>query len=329
MIVGETAAIAQRLRAAMPDWERIEPVREVDFYGALNAVARYCGMRRPWATPVRFWRHGIIEPEILRYPKQIALWGMPEERHLVATPLQRDFLERHGYGACCVVGMPYLYARAEPVERIAGSLLIMPTHSTKHSPHPDDEKIYLESLRPLLDRFSFVAGCIHRQCAEKGLWTQTFEEAGIAWFEGAAIDDANGLDRMRTLLRSFEFVSANSFTSGLVYAALEGCKVSLFGPYCPPRRDQLKDEPFCKSNPDIFELILEEYSEAAVRRRMPWLFVDPHRAECPRAWAWEIAGGAYQMQADGIREALGWTAAGQIRNAGKAVWAKMKRFQRL
>lgn len=297
----------KRREAALPAVQKIRVDYEPYFYGALHSVAAYCGMRKPFGTEIKSWKHGITEDELVRHPRQLAQYCGPAEVHLVARPRHAELLGQFGYLRTEVVGMPFAYIVSTGAQRLPKSLLILPAHSTAHSAAGEDEMNYLRSIRPLLESFDLVVFCIHQACVARGVWTRSLDLLGLPWVEGAGIDDAATMVRLRTLFDTFECVSANSLVSGLAYAAASGCRISLHEPFSGPRRESLVNEPFYVANPDLLEPAVVNGSFEAVRARLEWMPVLPSDSVKAQAWGEEMIGSAWRKSPAEMRRILGWT----------------------
>ncbi len=301
------AWFAEILRS-LPPVSPQEPRNEADFYGATDLIAAALGLSAA-PTPQAVWTHGwhYNPPQFV----ETFLWQGPGPGRAVLTHRENDaaFLRANQAPLSVAVGAPFLYVPAAfDGPRLPDSLLIMPFHSLDETRHIPDEQAYFEAIDPHLARFAHVAACIHPSCVKKNLWIGGLAARGIPWVNGAEVRDRNALRRVRSLLSRFTHVTSNWIGSHVPYAALLGCRVSIFGP--PPvfRREDYENQPFYKQHPQILERDLDLLHRGYVRETFPQFFAPPDAGVGDPAWAWEQLGGASQKDPVTVARLLGWGA---------------------
>src|SRR5688572_4025917 len=111
-----------------------------DNYGAIRLAAAYAGLVCPPRFALRgIWQHGCFGPWYNSSPSTL-VYNTPAVRELpvfVARPDQAEILRQDGVAGARAIGLPILYTPTPAVERIPGSLLVVPTHSLIGEKHPD------------------------------------------------------------------------------------------------------------------------------------------------------------------------------------------------
>lgn len=300
-----------QVEEALPDFESFQWRTEPDSYGASYLIAQALRKSR---VPRSFasWKHGWPHAEIV-HPVQLAEHGGPKRTHLVPCRRHVDLLREFGYLDAHAVGLPFIYAHSRPVDQIPESLLVMPPHTLPFTDESWDEEGYVDMIADLKSSFSTIIACVHRHNVQKGQWTEALEQRGIDWVPGTRVDDKYGLVRMHTLFSMFEYMTTNTVGSHIPYAAYCGCKVSIFGPFSTRRKEDFRDDPSWSKHPDVLDVALESSSEEAVRKKFPFLFVDPKQADCHVDWARKELGEDFRRPPKEIAQLLGWELEDQIR----------------
>ena len=280
-------------------------------YGALQVAATYCGLSKPHSIDGE-WQHGWHPPDRNFHPEAVVgSDGLSGHRRatdtfLVARKDQEAYLNAQGYLSVHSVGLPIVYLTPPRLERLPGSLLVMPLHSWSHNTHEWDFRLYVEEIEAIRNRFTSVVACVSAPDARRGYWAKAFEEREIPVISGADFFDANSYSRMAQLFSRFDFVTTNGFGSHIAYAALYGAKPSVYGtvaPYSP--RDFLRDE-YYQNNPDVLERTLELLKPDVLRRRFPNLFVRPWEAATCTDWASFQLGVQCKRKPEELKSLLGW-----------------------
>ena len=271
----------------LPQVNRLEVRNQSDYYGISDAFIRFAG-RNPgkWRLPW-LWQHGWIPEFAMVDPLVITATNKGLERDkpwLVSGIRQKEFLIQHGFEKVEAVGLPILYARPPSVNRIAGSLLVMPHHSSKWVVQPERFRNYIDAILEFKPFFSKIVFCLHENCLNNGLWVRELRECGIPFVLGASISDRNSLSRTALLFQQFETVVANGFGSHLIQASYFGAKVSIFGDY--PRYDpkHFKNEPLYAKFPHLLKSYLPLFSEESIREKLDFLFCNPTDAKVHLDW---------------------------------------------
>src|SRR5262249_1705902 len=153
------------------------------------------------------------------------------EYYWVAREDEEAWLRDGGYANVKAIGLPITYLPHKEVPRAPGSLLVMPPHTGGDSVSAWDFDAYAEEVAALRPQFAHIAVSVSPSCWDRGYWADAFMRRGIEVFKGAESLDRNCLERLRTILSSFEYVTTCHFGSQVAYAAYFGAKVSLYGKY--------------------------------------------------------------------------------------------------
>lgn len=254
-----------------------------DHYGALQTAAAFAGIAVPGSYQLRgIWHHGCFGPWYDFEPGLLTSFAPGAEHRpvFVARQEQADLLQRHGYTRVRAIGLPIIYAPEPAVTRIAGSLLVVPTHSLVGDKYPDRAPFesYAEEILKIAPQFSKVTVCVHPNCAKNGLWVKEFRERGCEIVFGAQTNDANALRRMRHLFAQFETVTTNDWGSHVAYALAFGARVSIHGQAVTSDwRVYLSDQVWA-TNPGALE---RSYSPEVLGRKRDFLqrlYVEPTAA---------------------------------------------------
>lgn len=303
---------------SLPPFSKIEVFCEADFYGATSLVAKQLKRKsRPISTCS--WKHGWGEGLPIIYPEQLLFSGSKNGAVLVHTTQQREFLTDEGYSNVYAVGMPFCYAYSteEHPERIKQSLLVMPPHVSRYVSPRFDENEYVNAIRSIRSDFQSVVICISGECERQGRWRANFENAGFPVTVGADVFDANALVRMVRLFSSFESVTSPNLGSHIVYAALCGCRISIFGPNVITGDVDYSREPFYQRFPRMLELRRSEEIKGLrndLKSRFECL---PSEARFHYDWAVKESGLNNLRDLDELANILGWDWARQLRRQGK------------
>ena len=263
----EITWLLERLPPIERVWRRSEP----DFYGASYLVARQLGRRKP---PVSFaaWRHGWVHVDPIIHPRLIAK-GTKKTLNLVATESQVKILKEFGWHRAVAVGLPFIYGDFFEIDTRPNSLLVMPGHTLSYTDHRYDQKTYVEQIARLKPHFSTIVACVHSSCFSKGYWVPEFEKHGIPCIRGADTYDKNALLRLNCIFKSFGYMTTNTIGSHFAYAAYSGCKVSIYGDFFSPSKDDYRNDPFYKENPELLRFWIEKSQESVIQKQYPEFFL--------------------------------------------------------
>lgn len=297
--------------------------KDVGIYGAAEIAARYCGLHYPpHAHALGEWQHGWeikeanTDPELVighvdstKIPRRSRFW--------VARRDQEQFLRQHGFSNAKAIGLPICYLERPQVERIFGSLLIMPVHTSWKSAFFWNTASFSDYLRVVLEDHSVVLACLHTVDYAEGRWLGTLRDLHIPVVAGARSIDRNALYRMATLFSMFETVVTNGFGSHWAYAQLFGAKLAVDGPFC-------EDE--------IYARLANKYqranvhSEAALKEAYPTCFCSIDQAICDVQWARQELGCDNLLHPNELRHELGWDTSGLVEHAINRILDRSKRL---
>lgn len=288
---------------------------EPDYYGASYIVANLIKKEHvpnSYAT----WRHGWAGISPLRYAEQLCHSGNKEINALVHTKQQEAFLKNRGYHRAKAVGMPFCYVwkyySKKPREK--KSLLVMPPHMTRYVDIAYEEEIYVDQIQQIKNEFPNVVVCITSECEKKKRWRSTFERAGFKVIIGADLFDKYALINMHSLFNSFDIVTSPNLGSHIVYAALCGCKISLYGSVSNIPREALAKDPHYIKNPKILDLIYSTETDA-IRKELDGKFrCHPIMAINHQEWASKEAGLENMIKPKKLAKYLGWNNFTQLKN---------------
>jgi hypothetical protein len=248
-----------------------------------------------------------FHPEAVTGNDGLSLHRRSTHSYLVAREDQEHYLKQEGYVSVHSVGLPIIYQRPQEVERLPGSLLVMPTHSLDYTTHDWNFEQYAREIHSIRNRFSSVVACVSPSCFRRGYWVEAFQERGIPLISGADYFDANSYQRLVRLFGRFDFMTTNGFGSHIAYAAFFGAKSSIYGTPPPLRWEDFKDDAFYQNNdPDLLAKTLQLLSPEALRRQFPQLFVLPWEAAACPEWAAFQLGMQCRKEPDELKRLLGW-----------------------
>lgn len=287
-------------------WRRSEP----DFYGASYLIAQRLGRKKP---PISFaaWRHGWLHLDPIIHPRLIAM-GTPKTLNLVATDRQVEILRKFGWPKSVAVGLPFIYGDILKLDAKPNSLLVMPGHTLPYTDHQWDQKTYVDQIVKLKPYFTSIVACVHSSCFAKGYWVPHFEKYGIPCIKGADTYDKNALLRLNCIFKSFEYMTTNTIGSHVAYSAYSGCKVSIYGDYCAPNKNDYRNDPYYQKYPELLEYWIDQSQESVIKKRYPEFFTIPMEATERKDWGAKVVGAAYKKEPQEIAELLGWSIANQI-----------------
>jgi FkbM family methyltransferase len=296
-------------------------------YGDQHAAAKYCGLAEAPYSMNGEWQHGWIGPERNIHPEfAVGGDGRSYERRkgatfYVAREDQVDYLKSRGYEHVHAVGLPIVYVAKPALERVPGSLLVMPAHSLPETKEQWDADAYAAYVRAIATRFAKVCLCVHKTCAEKGNWAPAFKGLGIHIVEGAEERDQNSLLRMAMLFSQFEFLTSNAYGSHLVYASYFGCKTSVSGPRPSWKRRDYENVPFYKNAPDVLDIVDQWNSTDHWSTVYPQFLREPWEATLQQEWAaWQL-GEQCRKSPRQLRKLFGWDFAGYAVHLARRVMA--------
>lgn len=258
-----------------------------EFYGAGTVAAEYCSVE-PFRPLRGTWQHGWIPSHLAVHPELVIMSSQPpQKRHYcwVARKDQALYLHQRGFKKAKAIGLPIVYLKEENINRIPGSLLVMPPHSNNATTHDWDFASYAEEIARLKKEFSNIVISIHPIDWAKGYWIDDFRRYGFDIIQGINGFDKNALKRLQILMSSFEYVTTNSFGSAIAYAAYFGAKVSIFGRFAQYKEEDIRNDPLCVRAPEMIQPLVTAISEKELRSHYPKLFCHPLEARENTDWA--------------------------------------------
>jgi len=307
----ETASLLTRLLDNLPPIEPFLPPSLSCAYGANFVAAAYCKLNYQWMPPRGMWQHGWISQYRAVDPAAvIGGYGSyaevkETEYFWVARKDEEDYLQQCGYRRAKAIGLPVVYLPNKQVDRVKGSLLVMPMHSLPYTTHQWNFEAYADAIAQIRDAFTSVVVCVHQSCWQRGIWVGSFRRRGFEVIQGAG-SDRNALHRLQDLFTGFEYVTTNSYGSHLVYASFFGAKVSIYGPYAAFGKSDYANTLLYQECPHILQPMLKEVAESTVRGRYPFLFCHPIEAIQNKEWGAHEVGSPCKVSPEELRRLFGW-----------------------
>lgn len=300
------------LKNNLPPVSSIEPLLwedwfGVDFYGALDVAAEYCGYNGIPSLPLGTWQHGVMPPWQQVQP-EVVVYGAPKHlRCFVARKDEVDYLQHAGYEDVHAIGMPICYTPATTPRRIPGSVLVMPMHVTEETQERPETDAYRQQIIQLKEHFSIVSACVSPACLSKGLWASDFEAVGIPVIAGAGLYDANALRRMRILFESFEVITTQGYGSHVFYALCFGARVAIWGPENKAIREDLLRDVVWRRYPEALDRYLSQKTESLAAGVLESFRVAPWEAVADQELGRKMVGWENRRSPEELRHLFGWT----------------------
>lgn len=211
---------------------------EVEFYGAYSLLLQHLNEKKsPYCTRKKInWQHGWYpdyyqegsnDPFVITQNQAVTDYS---HFNFVARKSEENKLHAMGITNSIAIGLPIVYTPFKKIERIKGSLLVMPGHSLDYISLQTNEDHYLEYINSIKHLFSKITVCIHPSCLRNGYWINTFRNNGYNIVIGVEISNQNAFYRLRKYFSQHEYCTTNLTGSHIIYASFFGCKVSLIGP---------------------------------------------------------------------------------------------------
>jgi hypothetical protein len=153
-------------------------------------------------------------------------------------------------------------------------------------------------------------------------------DRGLKVVQGANPSDANGLIRVRSILDSFKYVTSNTMGSHMLYALYAGCNFSFAGPFYAYDESVFlaNGNPHRHSNDYVNKMVNFSSEEFVKNQYAPFFTSHPGLGKNDVAFARDAIGEKFILQPDDIKEALGWSVAGQITGYTKGLARRVSRF---
>jgi hypothetical protein len=223
----------------------------------------------------------------------------------VSRPDQEAYLRAHGYRHVHAIGLPFGYLPTSSVERVPGSLLVMPPHGQgNHGPNDPVAEAYAEAIACKRRLFSEIVVCLCGDDVAGRQWITSFEKRGIPVVIGADQSEPETLFRLKRLLSRFEYVTTNGFGSQIAYAACCGAKVSVYGPFVEFPMSACRAVHAAKMFPELAEVVYGLCSETSLKQHYSFLFTEPENAVPRVDWAWREIGGHQLLSPEAMKEVL-------------------------
>lgn len=295
-------------------------------YGSGKVAGAYCRLKDIPDYITGGWLHGWV-PEYQLVDKRLALEQSvqdPSKEHSwVGTRAHEKYLQEQG----CLsraIGLSYCYLPEKSYLRRQNSLLVMPAHSLEYTKHSWKFEEYADAIDNIRDRFETVAICIYPACFKKGYWVESFKKRGYPIIEGAHADDRNSLERVRSLMSQFEYVTTNAFGSCIAYAAGFGAKISIYGPLAEIKKRDVVADPYWLESPGLVEIGLNVLSAKFLISQNPDLFTSPDRALQRTEWGRQQMGFENKVSPAEMRRLFGWDFAGRMNRQTRILIQKTK-----
>jgi hypothetical protein len=316
----------------LPDYRRINLVSSTDRYGFSSLLAERLGFlwpRRSFAN----WQHGWIWWGASSSEELMMDGALKEQsQFIVSKSAEYEVLRSEGFKNIWVGGLPFAYTEQSKFARVAGSLLVMPMHSAEQTTKATSDKLaksltdYLDFLESLKRQFSSVWISIYYLDSSATLLDE-IRRRGLFYIDGARPDDANSLQRVRTILNTFEFVTSNSIGSHIIYAMFSGCKVSIGGPeFAAGESDFVLDNLSSGLSKKYIENSVHYLSRGYLSDRFPYLLTDnPVEGFQSEEYARAEIGFYNRLANHDILDALQWGLLGQIKGYAAGGKRRVKR----
>lgn len=301
------------IESLMPPYRTIRISSGVDRYGFSNILARRCGFRyvpRSFAN----WIHGWIwsmEPTA----ELLACSKLPRDTTIVVrNEIEQRVLISEGFNNVKIGGLPFAYVPQQHIYRHEAALLAFPPHSAEAERLTTDQRQYFDYLESIKKDFDGIYVSLYYLDLNTSLHAAVLER-GLNVLQGARPDDANSLFRVRSILDGFKYVTSNVMGSHMLYALYAGCHYSFSGSlYSYDELDFLSNGNPHNHSQQYIEHSLMLQSESYLRERFSRFFVrHPSMGSQEIDFAVESIGERFLMQPNQIKQALGWSVAGQSR----------------
>ena len=316
--------ITESLNHFLPKIEIITPKNEVDYFGFSYYLSKELNYKS-YNYSFSSWVHGWIFNE-LRDIIQFNTSQYSPKYKIVANQEQKLFLNKKGYSNVLVGGYPYVYIKNEnKINRFKNSILIIPPKDSHNVNHKWNEEEYIDTILYLKKEFENIFFCIHQECLKKKKWINNLKKNNIDYVIGANTFDANSLIRTKIIFQHFEYVHSPTIGSSIVYAALDGCKVSLSDNYLEYKIEGYKNHPLYKSHKKYLEFEVFSKSKEYIKKKYGFLFNDPKKSSQLINWAKYELGSDNILPIKSLEKILGWRIVDKLINYPKKYFFGLKR----
>jgi len=296
--------ISDSLKYHLPEIKIRIPKNEVDLYGFSYYLSGK--LKLGYNYSFSSWVHGWIFNELI-YKEQFNTAQYSPHLKIVANLSQKKFLEEQGFKKVIAAGYPYVYIdQIDNIKRFKNSILIMPPKNSINTFGKVDEDEYIDSIKELKKDFEYLYFCIDQISFERNLWVKKLNENKINYVIGAHANDTNSLLRAKVIFQHFEYVHSPIIGSALVYAAFDGCKVSLSENYIENKIEKYKNHPFYHSNREYVDYEIYTKSKKYIKNKFGFLFCKPSNSITLLDWAKEELSLMNKVDFKEITKILGW-----------------------
>ena len=169
-----------------------------------------------------------------------------------------------------------------------------------------DESTFIESMKKYKKEFDEIYFCVDQISFKNDLWINNLKKNNIKYIVGAHSLDSNSLLRTKVIFQHFEYIHSPVIGSALVYAALDGCKVSLSEDYLEYRIEDYLDHPLYKTKREYLEYEIYTKSKKFIENKFKFLFINPSKSKQMVNWAKKELGFKYKVNFEKIEKILGW-----------------------
>ncbi len=304
--------ILESINHFLPKIEIIIPKNEVDYYGFSYYLNQKLA-NRYYNYSFSSWVHGWIYNEHKFIDKFNISQYYPHLK-IVADELQANFVKKHGVDNVVAAGYPYIYIDDNPnIKRFKNSLLIMPPKNSRDILTRWDEDEFINNIKNLKKDFENIFFCIDQVSIKNKMWIEKLKKNKFNFIVGADSRDSNSLLRMKIIFKHFEYVHSPTIGSAIVYAAYDGCKVSLSENYLEYSLAEYKNHPLYETNKEFVEYEIYSRSKDYIKKKFSFLFKDPLKSEYLNEWAENELGLKFRYNISEIPKLLGWRMRDKIR----------------
>ena len=282
---------------------------EVDLYGVRHTIANLTRTKGTPKTKAQ-WMHGWYAVRS-NNPRMYVTAGNYNSIKNVPylTNLKREtaILKKGGVSKSIATGANFLYAKPKRLpKRVSGSVLIVPGHNTEACPNNVNTA---ETFERLEEKINLQTNLTVRCIGGSDLLNKTSKNAlynELPFICGAWIFDENALHRMWIIFSTFETLVTDTIGSHIPYALACGTKVEIID--LGTRMDvgdKLKNEPFFKNNPDLFEPISMGQSIYGIKQNFPEIFTASTKQERIDT-GYKLLGHENMKEIEEITSLFGW-----------------------
>jgi hypothetical protein len=301
------------IQELLPPVAQIKLRSVVDRYGFSHILAKKLKLMR---VPRSFaaWVHGWVwwsehSSELLGLSK------INKNINIVVTNESERFaLISEGFKNVFCGGLPFAYVPMQHAQRNNHALLAFPGHSAEFERMSSDASDYFDFLESIKKDYDGIYVCIYSLDWNRPIHSAALKR-GLHVIKGANPNDANGLLRVRSILDSFSYVTANSMGSHMLYALYAGCNFSFCGPFYS------HDESVLLANgnphghtPQYIEKVIMNMSQSYLKANFAKFFTShPSMGIADQEFAKNEIGVKHILNNQQLLDVLDWRLTGQIK----------------